>query len=125
MRTECHRQTPIHLIANAAKTDFKAIKDLNPHLRGYYLQAGSYALRLPPGSTAGFERRFRKLADDFEAQRQQRIYVVQNGDSLSTIAAKFDVPVAALLIWNGINVNKTLYAGERLVVFPRTLNSEQ
>jgi len=125
VRTECHQETPIRLIATAASTDFKTIKDLNPHLRGYYLQAGSYALRLPPGSTAGFERRFRKMADDYEAQRQQRIYVVQNGDSLSTIAAKFDVPVAALLIWNGINVNKTLYAGERLVVFPRTLNPEQ
>ncbi len=116
---DCFQEVPIRIAAQAADTYFKRIKDLNPHLRGHYLQAGHHQLRLPQGSASAFNKKFQSLAAEHNEQRKQRIYIVQDGDSLTTIANKFDVPLAALLIWNRINVKKTLYPGDRLVIYPR------
>lgn len=116
---DCFQETPIRIVAQAANTHFKRIKDLNPHLRGHYLEAGHHQLRLPQGDISGFTRKFQKLSNEYTEQRKQRIYIVQEGDSLTTIADKFDIPLAALLIWNRINMNKTLYPGDRLVIYPR------
>lgn len=116
---DCFQEIPIRIVAQAASTYFKRIKDLNPHLRGHYLEAGHHQLRLPLGNTADFTRRFQQLSNEYSEQRKQRIYIVQEGDSLTTIADKFDIPLAALLIWNRINLNKTLYPGDRLVIYPR------
>jgi membrane-bound lytic murein transglycosylase D len=119
-KLDCFQEVPLRLVAEAAHTSFKVIKDLNPSLRGHYLEAGHHELRVPPGGDVGFAGRFQKLAQNNSEQRMQRIYVVQSGDSLSTIADKFNVPVAALLIWNRIDLNKPLYPGNRLVIYPRT-----
>lgn len=116
---DCFQEVPIRIVAQAASTYFKRIKDLNPHLRGHYIEAGHHQLRLPQGSAGGFSKRFQTLAGEHSEQRKQRIYIVQHGDSLTTIADKFDIPLAALLIWNRINMNKTLYPGDRLVIYPR------
>ena len=116
---DCFQETPIRLVAEAAGTYFKRIKDLNPQLRGHYIQAGHHRFRLPPGNAKGFEGRFSQLVNAYRAERSQRIYVVQNGDSLSTIADKFGVPLAALLIWNHIDLTETIHPGDRLVIYPR------
>lgn len=122
---DCFQEMPLSLVAQAAQVTFKTIKDLNPYLRGHYLQAGHHVLRVPPGKAVGLAERFPKLARDYKQQRMQRIYVVQSGDSLSTIAAKFEIPVAALLIWNKIGLNNTLYPGNRLVIYPRTQHADR
>ena len=115
---DCFEETPIRLVAAAAGTYFKIIKDLNPHLRGYYLQPGHLEINLPQGSADGFKKRFKQLAADHSIARQNRVYVVRSGDSLSTIADRFEVPLAALLIWNRIGLNDPLHPGDRLVIFP-------
>jgi membrane-bound lytic murein transglycosylase D len=46
--------------------------------------------------------------------------VVQSGDSLSVIADRFNVPLAAILIWNRIDMRKPIHPGDRLVIFPRS-----
>ncbi|MFZ1985704.1 MAG: transglycosylase SLT domain-containing protein [Desulfatitalea sp.] len=119
MDVDCFQETPIRLVAQAANTYFKMIKDLNPHLRGHYLQAGRHSLRLPPGGGDHFNERFQALVSAHSEERQQRIYVVQSGDTLSSIAEKFGVPLAALLIWNRIDMKKALQSGDRLVIYPR------
>jgi membrane-bound lytic murein transglycosylase D len=116
---DCLQETPIRLVALAANTYFKMIKDLNPHLRGHYLQAGRHSLRLPPGGREHFNERFQALVSAHREERQQRVYVVQGGDTLSSIAEKFGVPLAALLIWNRIDMKKSLQTGDRLVIYPR------
>jgi membrane-bound lytic murein transglycosylase D len=113
------QEVPIRLVAEAAGTYYKAIKDLNPQLRGHYLQAGQHPIRLPTGAADGFSSRFIALVADHERHRQQRIYVVQSGDSLSVIADRFNVPLAAILIWNRIDMRKPIHPGDRLVIFPR------
>jgi membrane-bound lytic murein transglycosylase D len=109
---------PLRLIADAAETDFKAIKDLNPELRGYYLAAGTRMVNIPADGEDGFQERLAARIQSDATLRSQRIYVVQKGDSLSGIAQKFDVPVAALLIWNRIGIKRVIHPGQRLVVFP-------
>lgn len=111
-------ETSLSVVAQAAETDFKRIKDLNPELRGHYLQAGTYTLALPENTPPGFLERFKQRHQQWSQQRQERIYIVQSGDNLSTIAEKFRVPLAALLIWNRIDLNSPLHPGDRLIINP-------
>ena len=111
-------ETSLTVVAQAAQTDFKRIKDLNPELRGHYLAAGTHTLAVPKGTPAGLQERFDRLHKEWTEQRQQRIYVVQPGDNLSTIAAQFRVPLAAILIWNRIDMNSPIHPGDRLIIYP-------
>ena len=118
VRVNAFTDLPIRLIANAAKTDFKTIKDFNPEIRGHYLAAGTRAVNIPDDGDAGFEGRLTALIEADTKIRNQRVYVVKEGDSLTGIAQKFEVPLAALLIWNRIGLSKVIHPGQRLVIFP-------
>lgn len=122
VRVDCFQEIPIQLVAEASGSYFKEIKDLNPHLRGHYLQAGHHQIHLPVGRSAGFQTRLNKLISQYTQDKQKRLYIVQSGDSLSTIAEKFDVPLAALIIWNRIDHKRPIYPGDRLVIYPRRLD---
>ena len=117
----CPQDTPIQLIAESAKTDFKVIKDLNPEIRGYYLPAGTHRLLLPAGSADGFRDRFSTLFNQWLADRQTHVYTVEKGDNLSSIAERFNVPLQALLIWNRISAKKPINPGDRLIIFPNRI----
>jgi len=117
----CPRDVPIHLIAEAAKTDFKVIKDLNPEIRGYYLSAGTHRLLLPAGSAEGFQVRFATLSNQWLADRQTHVYTVKKGDNLSSLAERFGVPLQALLIWNRISAKEPVKPGDRLIIFPNRM----
>lgn len=111
-------EAPLQLLARAGNCDFKAIKDLNPELRGHYLGAGLHSLKIPPGGADGFHQRLERLLAEHQDQLEERIYVVQPGDNLSAIAERFGVPLQALRIWNRIDLKKPIHPGERLVVRP-------
>ena len=108
---------PLRLIANAAQTDFKTIKDLNPELRGYYLTTNKRLVNVPRHGDVGFQKRLSALVKIDARLKSQRLYVVKKGDSLSGIAKKFDVPVTALLIWNRIGIHHVIHPGQRLVIY--------
>lgn len=116
---DCFQEIPIRLVAGAANTLFKVIKDLNPHIRGHYLQPGRQQIHLPQGHASGFKSRFEELVTQYSQLRQKRIYIVREGDSLSTIAEKFEVPLQAILIWNRLDLNSAIHPGDRLVIYPR------
>jgi len=118
---DCFQETPIRLVAQAAGTFFKTIKDLNPHIRGHYLQPGHRQINLPPGKADGFEARFLIVVNKHRDVLETRIYVVHEGDSLSAIAERFEVPLAALLIWNRIGLNDRIHPGDRLGIYPGTV----
>ena len=111
-------ETSLTVVAQAAQTDFKRIKDLNPELRGHYLAAGTYTLAFPENTPPGVQKRFNSGHQKWSQQRKERIYIVQPGDNLSTIAEQFRVPLAAILIWNRIDMNNPLHPGDRLVIYP-------
>ena len=123
VRLECFQEVPLRLIAQAANTYFKVIKDLNPEIRGYHLHAGTYNLRVPEGSGKGFQARFKRLVKKHITSQRERTYVVERGDNLSLIAERFDVPLSALVIWNRLDVKRPIQPGDRLIVFSNALKS--
>jgi hypothetical protein len=123
-RVECFQPMPLQLVAEAAGTSFKRIKDLNPELRGHFLAAGIHTLLVPPGSGRGLEARLKKLSDNWEAEREERIYIVREGDSLTSIAARFGVPLKALVLWNRLKNEKYIHPGQRLVIHAPAIESE-
>lgn len=119
VRIECTGETPIRLVAQAAGTQFKVIKDLNPEIRGYYLAQGTHEILVPKGASAGFQERFAKLIKQSASGQDSRIYIVRKGDTLSSIAARFDVPLPAIIIWNRLDPNRPIHPGDRLTIHPR------
>jgi hypothetical protein len=120
VRVNAFTDLPLRVIANAAKTNFKTVKDFNPEIRGHYLAAGTRSLNIPSDGEAGFQDRLTALIEADAKIRSQRVYVVKEGDSLSGIAEKFEVPLAALLIWNRMGLRNVIHPGQRLVIFPAT-----
>jgi membrane-bound lytic murein transglycosylase D len=112
----CAQDTPIRIIAKAAQTHFKAIKDLNPELRGHYLAKGDNALLIPKGSAQGFHPRYQGLLEQWMTSRQESVYIVKKGDNLSLIADRFNVPLAALIIWNRLDLKALIHPGDRLII---------
>jgi len=108
---------PLHIIAQAANTYFKIIKDLNPQIKYYHLPAGTYQMNLPKGSSNGFRERYDKLIAEWFALKNDCVYTVKKGDSLTGIASRFNVPYKALTIWNSIGSSRKIAPGDRLYIF--------
>lgn len=119
-----NQPVPISLVAEAARTYFKVIKDINPHLRNYYIPAGKYRIFIPQGAAAGFTERYDKLLQQWMAEKKDYVYTIKKGDNLSNISARFDVPVKAIMIWNGIVNGRKLIPGDKLVIFSKNLPAE-
>ena len=119
LELECFEETPIAVVAQAAQTSFKQIKDLNPDIRGHYLYAGQHLLLIPKGAGKGFHQRYKKLLAQWQSGKQDRIYIVKQGDNLSSIAKRFNVPLPVLIIWNKLDVSQNIHPGDRLIIFPR------
>ncbi|MCK5420012.1 MAG: LysM peptidoglycan-binding domain-containing protein, partial [Desulfobacterales bacterium] len=93
-------------------------------IRGHFLGAGMHSLLIPKGAENGFRVRFKQLVKEWLAENQERVYVVQEGDNLTSIAERFNVPLPALLIWNRLNGKKPIYPGDRLVIYPNEIRSD-
>ena len=116
VKVDCFEEVPIQVIARAAETDFKVIKDLNPELRGYILATGSYTILVPRGASKGFAGRFEKHLKAYQAKHKKSAYLVKEGDNLSAIAEKFNIPLPALIIQNRLDPNRPIRPGQRLII---------
>jgi membrane-bound lytic murein transglycosylase D len=121
----CAQDTPIRIIAKAAQTHFKAIKDLNPEIRGHYLAKGSHALSIPKGSAQDFHFRYHELLEQWMASRKEAVYIVKKGDNLSLIADRFNVPLAALIIWNRLDLKAVIHPGDKLIIHRKPAEPEE
>jgi hypothetical protein len=121
IQVDSPQETPIRIIAAAAKTHFKVIKDLNPEIRGHYLAKGSHEILIPKGASKGFQHRYKERLNQWLASHNERIYVVKKGDNLSSIADQFGVPLAALIIWNRLDLRAPIHPGDRLVIYREDL----
>jgi len=115
-----NQPVPIYIIAQAANTYFKVIKDLNPHIKNYYLPAGKHNLSLPKGTAFGFSERYENLLKQWLDEKVKAVYTVKKGDNLSTVAKRFNVSVKAIMIWNGISNAKDVSSGDKLFIFSNT-----
>jgi hypothetical protein len=123
IRLNTFEEVSLQVVALAAGTSYKQIKDLNPELRGHYLGEGTRTLRIPKGAAKGFIQRYEPLVREYRNKRKAHIYTVKAGDNLSMIADRFGVPLAALIIWNRIDLNRSLQPGDRLVIHPADISS--
>jgi membrane-bound lytic murein transglycosylase D len=121
---ECFQEIPILIVAQAADTHFKRIKDLNPEIRGHFLAVGTHTILIPEGSARSFHDRFKALVDQWLAERKERTYVVKEGDNLTTIAERFNVPLPVLLIWNRLGRKKYIHPGDQLVIYSPEIKTE-
>ncbi|MBF0113339.1 MAG: transglycosylase SLT domain-containing protein [Desulfamplus sp.] len=80
---DCPIRIPITLIARAAKSYFKEIKDLNPEIKGYYLDRGRYSILIPPGMDRIFYQEFARELSKYQggATQYQTTSPVQQGSS--------------------------------------------
>ncbi len=117
IRVDCSQDTPIRIIAQAAETHFKTIKDLNPEIRGHYLPQGSREILIPKATSKGFHARYEDFLRQWLAEQKERIYVVKKGDNLSSIAEQFNVPVLAIIFWNRIDPNEPIHPGDEIILY--------
>jgi len=112
---------PIRVIAEAAGTYFKRIKDLNPEIRGHHIPKGGRIIFVPKGTSEQFYRQYKKMVRTLQpkVKTEEGIYVVKKGDNLAAIAQRLGVPLKTLLQWNGLSQKKTIHPGQRLVVQPQ------
>ena len=108
---------PIYIIAQAAKTYYKVIKDMNPHFTSYYLPAGKHKVLIPKGAGVGFPERFETIMSQWQAEKKQRTYIFKKSDSLSAVAARFNVSSKAIRLWNGISSGQNISPGSKLYIF--------
>ena len=125
VEVECTEETPIRIVAQAAKTHFKVIKDLNPEIRGHYLPKGSHKILIPERVSEDFQVRYKNLLKRWSGGQRERTYVVRGGDSLTSIADRFGVPLASLLIWNRINPKAVIHPGDRLIIYREESRSRE
>ena len=110
-------QFPLHItdIATELGTDFKMIRELNPHITGNYLPSGEYMLQVPPGKGSKLYGAIAKhSAIAAEKPREMvNFYTVVSGDNLSIISRKTGVSVSQLKTLNGIK-GDVVHPGQKL-----------
>ena len=107
---------PLRIIAEAAGTSFKKIKDMNPEIRGYHLSKGKTSVLIPRGRAKGFKTSFSSLMAKWNRKNFSKIHVVKNGENLSQIAGRYQISLSSLLRWNNLRMNSFIHPGDRLVV---------
>ena len=107
---------PVHLriIAEAANTYYRKIRELNPEFRGYYLPKGEYAIRIPKGSGEKFPEQFEAKLKEIRFE-EKAVYIVKEGENLSQIADSLNVPLASLKEWNKITDPNLIKPGQELI----------
>jgi hypothetical protein len=117
VQIECPQKIPILVVAAAAETTFKVIKDLNPEIRGHYIAKGAHAILIPEGRAQHFYAQYQKRLAQWVEGERRLIYVVKEGDSLFSIAEQFNVPLGVLVIWNNVGLNEHIHPGDELVIY--------
>ena len=118
VQIECPQKIPILVVAEAAKTTFKIIKDLNPEIRGHYFSKGVHDILIPEGRKADFHARYKTFLARWQDERERLVYVVKKGDSLYSIAEQFSIPLRVLAIWNHIRLDEHIHPGDELIIYP-------
>lgn len=116
-----NKSVPIHIVAQAANTYFKIIKDLNPHINNYNLPAGTHHILIPKGAATGFHERYENLLKQWLEEKEKVVYTVEKGDTLASIAKRFNVSIKAIMKWNNLSGVKDFSPGDKLLIFTDTM----
>lgn len=122
---ECSDKIPLMIIAKAADTTYKEIKELNPEIRGHFLEKGSHTISIPKNSLEGFISRYERLVENFLSDQNLNVYIVKKGDTIFSIAKMFDVPVLSISIWNDLDNKLSVKSGDRLLIYPKKTKPDE
>jgi hypothetical protein len=116
VQIDSSENVPVRIVAKAAGTHFKEIKELNPEIRGHYIPSGNHDILIPKGAAEGFQERFGGLLKHYLAELRGQIYVIKKGDNLSQIAENFNIPLSALISCNDLDPRRSIYPGNELII---------
>jgi membrane-bound lytic murein transglycosylase D len=104
----------MHVIAESAGIGFEDLKALNPELKREITPPTSpeYIIRLPEGTKETFLKQYVELSHDKKFRGMP--YRVKRGETLSTIAQKFDVSTPVLQAINHLEDNAILHEGDNI-----------
>jgi len=107
-------------VAAAIGSEYRVLKELNPHILRHQLPAGQYTIKVPLGSesrlTAALQQLDNKSSGEV-TQASPNHYVVQAGDTLSHISVRTGISVTTLRKLNKIQ-GSLLMVGQRLQLTP-------
>lgn len=107
---------PVVIVAKAAGTYYKTIKDMNPQVLGDVIPGGESTVFLPEGASKDFAKRYQPLITKYRKQFKGKTYTVRKGDSLTHIAQKNKMPLWKLLKLNNLKRNTVIQPGQKLVI---------
>ncbi len=106
--------TLLSVVARAAEVSERDIIDLNPELRRACTPPRPYQVKIPKGQAETFATKWPAV------QGKSRVtfagHVVRRGDTLSSIAVHYGVPVQGIMEMNGLRSVKKLRVGTELVI---------
>lgn len=108
--------------AELAGTDVATIRNLNPSLRKASLPDGAsaYPLKIPAGTYQRFIRVFNATPASEKVAPAE--YIIRSGDTLASIARRFDTTIAEVQAVNGIR-NHLIFPEQVLMIPGRGVNS--
>jgi membrane-bound lytic murein transglycosylase D len=106
--------TLLSVVAKAAEVSEKDIIDLNPELRRACTPPRPYEIKIPKGQAETFAANWPTVQS--KARVTFAAHVVRRGDTLSSIAVHYGVPVQGIMEMNGLRKVKKLRVGTELVI---------
>jgi len=112
--------TLLSLIARAAGTTEREIIDLNPELRRACTPPRPYRIKIPRANAEKFAAEWPSLQG--KVRMTFAGHTVRRGDTLSSIAVRYGVPVQGIMEMNGLKSARKLRVGQELLV-PRPVGT--
>jgi membrane-bound lytic murein transglycosylase D len=112
--------TLLTVVAKAAGVTERDIIDLNPELRRACTPPRAYKIKIPRESADAFAEAWPQLQPKIRLTFAG--HVVRRGDTLSSIAHRYGVPVQGILEMNGMKGPHRLRVGQELMI-PRPIGS--
>ena len=118
---------PVHItdVAKAIGTYYKALKELNPEIKGKELPSGVYEIYVPAGLGSKVAKYLKtasppepvKTVKGKRGSKIPEFHMVKRGDTLNSISQRYNVPLSTLRKLNNIN-GSHIWVGQKLRLQP-------
>ncbi len=106
----------LSILADCAGADLETMRELNPELVQWCTPPGmkGYRLRVPAGSAEIFRQKYSAIPD--EQKRDWIVHTIKRGETLGSIASRYDIPIGIIQETNHLSGSKRLSVGKNLVI---------